>query len=266
MNPCHDMHHDKRKRKMERKIKRKIEHKMARMERKMKRKMHNHAPHHRHHGEYGHRFGHAMMWEPEQEHHWTWGYAPDELGDTEDMSQDESTRLMLAVKSLLRAVERSIATESYDGVAASMATNYQNLHAKIAELYPDDYYVTDVLALNLPDEANDRQIANLVQLAASQMVTYLASIDDDAPPPYGPPRHRRRHPRNDYAEGRDFGRELSDEIMNFTRETLRRALSGIDVALDLDVDEPPAPPKPPTPPEPPTPPKRKNDDDSDDVV
>ena len=196
-----------------------------------------------------------------------------EQGDS-GMSSQEIQQLMMAVKALMKAVERSLATESYDGIADTMVDNYRALHTKIVEHYPDDYYVTEVLTVKIPDGATDRQKVSLVQLAASQMQSYLRSLHDDGGFRYsfsttGPRRGRRRGPRgpmhgHDHGPGMhggpggDFGREISEEIMNFTKETLRRALSKMDEAMDFDEEHvPPRPPTPPAPPQPPKSPKQK---------
>lgn len=187
-----------------------------------------------------------------------------------ESNYDAVAALTRAVGALGKAAQNALMTESYDGASDALAGNYRALQAKIAETLPDDYYAGTVLQLTLPDGADDRQIVSLVQLAASQMHTYLRTLLDDmedgpgSPPWGGPPGtppwagrrgRRRQHPR-------DFGRELSEEILDFTKETLRRALSQVDI--DIDVPEPPQPPPPPEPPQPPQKKKRVQIDIDDD--
>lgn len=184
------------------------------------------------------------------------------------MTDSEIQRLLHAIHALMRAVERALMTDTTEGVGDAMVTNYTKLHAKIAESYTDDYYVTDVLALEVPKNATDEQKVALVRLAATQLESYLQSLLEDQeaddfwggnPPPGFTRRHRRRRSRSRGPE-RDFGAEISDEILNFTKETLRRALSGLDIDLDDDAPEPPEPPRPPKPP------KRKPPVEPDDDV
>lgn len=147
------------------------------------------------------------------------------------MTEQERKRLLLAVQALVKTVERSLLTDTYEGIAEAVAQNYRDLHAKIAEQLPDDYYVTDVLRLNIPDGADERQQVVLVQLAASQLATYLKNLES------------LENPQASTRNRSDIGRDLGDEIARFTKETLRRALSNIDIDI-----EPPSPPDPPPPP------------------
>ncbi|MEL7235152.1 MAG: hypothetical protein AAFV33_08860 [Chloroflexota bacterium] len=186
----------------------------------------------------------------------------------DNSNYDAVAALTRAVGAVSKAAQRALTTETYDGAGEALVGNYHALQQKIAETLPDDYYAGTVLQLTVPEDADDRQVVSLVQLAASQMHTYLRSLLEDmedgpgSPPWGGPPgtppwggrrRRNRQHPR-------DFGRELSEEILDFTKETLRRALSQVDIDV-------PEPPQPPTPPEPPQPPQKKKrvevDDDPD---
>lgn len=168
------------------------------------------------------------------------------------MSEQEINRLMMAVKSLMKAVERSIASETYEGIADTMAANYRALHTKIAELHPDDYYVTTVLTLNIPESADDRQKVSLVQLAASQMYHYLASLRAESG--FRPGRGFRGHGgpwENDWSRHHDLGREISEEVMAFTKETMRRAFDAFDFDIDIDDEKRKTTPPPPPPHKPP---------------
>jgi hypothetical protein len=177
------------------------------------------------------------------------------------MTDPARDKLMKAMFSLHKSIEHQLMlNDNFEGVADAMVNNYRTLHSKIAELYEDDYYITDVLKLDVPEDATDKQKVLLVQLAASQMATYMKSMAREERRerfrgPGGPPPHWKRD------EERDFGRELSDEIMNFTKETLRRALDSLDIMVEGEPPEPPPPPEPP---------KRKRkpdiDIDEDDII
>ena len=151
--------------------------------------------------------------------------------NTQPMTQNDLDRLTSAVKALLKALQRSQMTETYAGTGNAVARQYRQLHGKIAEHLSDDYYVTDVLQLDIPNDADDKQTVSLVQSSASQLYEYLKTlrVDDERPPNPSPGREGHR----------SFGEELSDEIMRFTSNTIKRALSGIE--LDIDIDEPPTP-------------------------
>ena len=157
------------------------------------------------------------------------------------MSHAENVKrlaLATAVKALQKSVERSLMTDTYVGTAAMMAKQYRKLHSKIAEHYPDDYYITDVLLLEVPEDADERQVVSLVQISASQLHEYLKAMgSSSATSETGRESDERRTVR-------DLGEEFSQEIMRFTSDTLRRALSNIE----FDMPEPPEPPVPPEPP------------------
>lgn len=117
---------------------------------------------------------------------------------------------------------------------------YQGLHQRIGDVLPDDFYITETLTLAIKPDTDDRRALIQVQLVASQMVTYLdgllrdqqsggfswswsgAGAPPDAPHPPNPPM-----PPNP-PDWRSLGREIQDQIINLTRNTLRRAMSSVD--------------------------------------
>jgi hypothetical protein len=170
------------------------------------------------------------------------------------------SQLRLAFKSLARSVEKALMTEMYPGAGDVSARNYRALHARAGELLPDDYYVREVLALDVPADAPDKQLLAAVSLQAGQMVDYLDSVSKPDP--------RLVFSSPDFDELRTLGRDLQDQILSVTRTTLKRALSGIDISMSRP-PEPPEPPAPPEAPAPPEPPKGKRkieieDDEPDD--
>jgi hypothetical protein len=148
------------------------------------------------------------------------------------------TEQVRALIPALKALQDSVKHAAYNNVAVGgvvkMAVkSYTRLHGKIAELLPDDDYITDVLVLDINDNDKDEAKVAQLELATNQLIVYLrAKVHDD-------------RSIVDKNEIKQLGRELQDQVMNFTRTTLRRALSSID--------EMPVPPVPPTPPVPPRP-------------
>ena len=187
---------------------------------------------------------------------------------------DENTskslnQLLLALKSLAKAVEKTYFQEmgpgSFQGVGDTVAKNYRSLHARTVELLPDDFYVRDVLALDVASDATDQQKLGQVNLLVSQLTDYLENLV------------RTEYRININAEMDDLknlGRDISEQILSLTRNTIRRAISNIDVGAN----QPPPPPTPPPagppppgappwaqPPAPPAPPNPRRDDESDTV-
>lgn len=146
--------------------------------------------------------------------------------------------LQQAFKSLSRSVEKGLLTDMYAGAGDVALRSYHALHAKAVELLPDDYYVREVLDLDLPADAADRQKLAAVSLQTNQMVDYL---DNQV---HADPRQMFTGP--DMEELRTMGRDLQDQILSVTRNTLRRAMANIDISVQRS-----APPEPPVPPMPP---------------
>ena len=92
---------------------------------------------------------------------------------------DEARRalrqLLPPLKTLVSMVERA-AEGGAQGTGEMAVKSYRSLHTRIAGLMPEDTYVTEALALDLPAESNDGQKVAQVQMAASQLVPYLESL------------------------------------------------------------------------------------------
>ncbi len=147
----------------------------------------------------------------------------------DDVSYQKLQQYQQALKALQRSVERSLQEGTYEGTGRMAVKSYQGIQRKIAELLPEDFYVTDTLVLETTDEAQERHMLSQVQLAASQMIIYLdgqmrdyrsaAGVSGAAAGDFGDLKNL----------GRSFGRELQDQIINMTRATIQRAVSNIDI-------------------------------------
>jgi hypothetical protein len=147
---------------------------------------------------------------------------------------------MLAFKSLNRSIEKSMHSGMYQGTGDTAVRNYLALHKRAVQLLPDDFYISDVLTLEIAAESNDRQKLSQVTLITGQMVDYLKSqVAEET---------RTSFDSTDFDEIKGFGRDLQDQILNLTRNTLRRAFDNVDVTVNV-----PRPPRPPMPPDVPPP-------------
>ena len=81
-----------------------------------------------------------------------------------------------ALKALQRSVEKSLHEDTYEGTGRMAVKSYQGIHRRIAELYPEDFYITDTLALETNGDMKERHMVAQVQLAASQMIIYLDGL------------------------------------------------------------------------------------------
>lgn len=172
---------------------------------------------------------------------------------------DENTsknlsQLLLALKSLTKTVEKSLMQGMVQGTGDVVVKNYRSLHARAVELLPDDFYVRDVLVLDIAEDANDKQKLGQVHLQVSQLTDYLENLVRT---------EYRVNFTGDMDDLKNLGRDITDQILSLTQKTIRRAISNIEVGTNPPPPPPPPPHPgaPPTPPTPPTPPDREDESD-----
>ena len=145
----------------------------------------------------------------------------------EDVAYQKIQQYLQALKALQRSVERSIQEDTYEGTGRMAVKSYQGIQRKVAELLPEDFYITDTLALESSD-VKERHLLGQVQLASSQMIIYLDGLlrDHRVSSGAGP---------NDFGDlkawGKDFGRDFQEQIIKMTKTTLRRALENVEVEV-----------------------------------
>lgn len=138
----------------------------------------------------------------------------------------------------LKALEKSINNtgEDVQAAAASIAVKtYGALHQRVAAALPDDVYVTDALALDLESATDERGKLAQVQIAVAQLIPYLKGLLADADRQQG-------HTQDifggqwleDIEDIKDISRSLRDNILEQTRNTLRRAFADIEINIDTD--------------------------------
>ncbi len=133
-----------------------------------------------------------------------------------------------ALKALQRSVERSLQEGTYEGTGKMVVKSYQGIQRKVAELLPDDFYITDTLALEANGDEKERHMASQVQLAASQMIIYLDGLLRE----YRASTGTIGTDMSDWRSfGRDFGRDLQQQIINMTRATIERAVRNVDIDI-----------------------------------
>ena len=162
---------------------------------------------------------------------------------------DENTtkslsQLLMALKSLSKSVEKSYYQGAFQGVGDMVARSYRSLHARAVELLPEDFYVREVLVLDVEQQGSEKEKLAQVNLLVSQLTDYMESLLRV---------EQKVNFRGDVDDLKGLGRDLSDQIITYTRQTLRRALSNIEVGIETP-PTPPTPPQPPMPGQPPVPP------------
>jgi uncharacterized protein YjbI with pentapeptide repeats len=131
-----------------------------------------------------------------------------------------------ALKALQRSVEKSLQEGTFEGTGRMAIKSYQGIHRRVAELFPEDFYITDTLALETDADMKERHMLSQVQLAANQMIIYVEGLLREYRTSTGVT-------TGDWGElkswGKDFGRDLQTQILNLTRETISRAVRNVDV-------------------------------------
>jgi hypothetical protein len=140
-------------------------------------------------------------------------------------------QLLLALRAFSRSVEKSFHHGMYEGTTDLMIRQYRTLHDKAAQLLLDDFYVNECLVLDVSPEASDEQKVSQVMLLSDQLTDYLQNTLKS---------EQQTHAATGAHEINDIGREFQEQVMNLTRHTLKRALSHIDVEVNVS-DEPEEP-------------------------
>jgi hypothetical protein len=143
----------------------------------------------------------------------------------DDNTRQALRQLLPALKALAKSVERSYWSGTYEGTGDMAVKSYRSLQKRIAELLPDDYYITDALVLEIAPEATEQQKVAQVQLAVSQLLNYLEGLLRGSRPGSEAEDHLS-----------DLGRELRDRIVLTTREAIRKAMENMDIDIDIDAE------------------------------
>jgi hypothetical protein len=173
--------------------------------------------------------------------------------------------LLPALRTLQRALEQIQASGATKGSGHTALRHYRLLHEQIARLLPEDRHIVEGLAAEVDETAGDEAMVAQALLLTQQLYVYVRGITRQAAESNaghrgneyqrGPSAKPWKHIADDY---RRLGREMRDQIMQQTRDSIRSAMSGIQVDIqhaweDWDAAHP-VPPTPPTPPASPFPP------------
>ena len=93
------------------------------------------------------------------------------MAETVDLSA--LIRLIPPARAMKNDLEASLHMELYDGTGDIAVKSYNNLHASVSR-FIDDPYVKS-LALEVPEEASDKEKVLLVRFASGQLVACLES-------------------------------------------------------------------------------------------
>src|SRR5262245_32654108 len=85
----------------------------------------------------------------------------------------EIRQLLPALRSLASSTDRAVSMDSYGAMGNMSVKSYRSLHGRLIQLLPGDVYITDALALEVDDNADDEGKVRQVNLAVNQLVEYL---------------------------------------------------------------------------------------------
>ena len=136
-------------------------------------------------------------------------------------------QLVLALRAFSRSVEKSFHHGMYEGTTDLMIRQYRTLHGKVGQLLVDDFYVNESLVLDVSPETSEEQKVSQVMLLSDQLTDYLQNTLKS---------EQQTHTAPSAHDINDIGREFQEHVMNLTRHTLKRALSHIDVEVNVSDD------------------------------
>lgn len=142
----------------------------------------------------------------------------------DDAMYQKLQQYLQALKALNRSVEKANMEGSYEGTGRMAVKSYQGIQRRVAEMFPDDFYVTDTLALEVGDDVKERHMVSQVQLASSQMLIYVEGLLREFRTSSG-------INAGDYNDLKSLGRDLQEQILRVTKTTLRRALENVEVEV-----------------------------------
>src|SRR5437660_325344 len=114
----------------------------------------------------------------------------------DDTTRETLIQFIIAVRAFAKSVEKSLFTGTFEGIISDvMVKKYLGLQARAIQLLPEDFYIKDVLSLDIPENADDHQKTLLINLSVGQLLEYLEELiraEDKTQPFFGPFPHGRR--------------------------------------------------------------------------
>ncbi|MDX1994345.1 MAG: hypothetical protein SF029_18325 [bacterium] len=96
-----------------------------------------------------------------------------------EQSYRKLKQLRAALAALADSMERSLNWSIQRGTGGVSARSYRGLQASIAQLLPDDVYITQGLVLELPEDASDSLHFSTTLMLVKQLNAYLRELIKD---------------------------------------------------------------------------------------
>ena len=152
----------------------------------------------------------------------------------DDETRDTMMNIIQALNALSEVIEKAINFGMTEGTGDMMLKQYRGLYFRASQLLPDDSYVQEYLSFDPIPKATDEQKIVQVNLLCGQLLLYLRGLAK------GSKNRTLIAITGEEGRGGEMGRELRDQIMEATRDAVKRVLSQQPIN-DEPSKEPPKP-------------------------
>lgn len=137
--------------------------------------------------------------------------------------RDALQNVIQGLNALTEVIERSINFGLTEGTGDLMIKQYRGLYFRASQLLPGDTYLQEYLSLDPLPKANDDQKIVQANLLSGQLLLYLRGIVKS---------NKARGASGEDVKVKEMGRELRDQIVDATRDAVKRVLSQSEIEAD----------------------------------
>ena len=138
-----------------------------------------------------------------------------------EMDEQNLNQVLSALKALKQAAEEAVAKGQTAGTGTLTVRGYQRIYDQVRAAYPDDLFI-ETLALEIEDGMTEDAVLNQTLYAATQLDRYLRE------------QNRVSSGGGEFAfsELKNLGRQIQEQVIGISRNTLKRAFANIDVDFE----------------------------------
>lgn len=97
----------------------------------------------------------------------------------DEETQAQLKQIYTSLRVLSETMAHNMAWNVHKGTGGIVVRSYRTLHAKVAQFFPDDPYIVEGLAFDLPPDASDSQQIGSANLLINQLLVYLRGLMAD---------------------------------------------------------------------------------------
>src|SRR5215510_1481939 len=151
----------------------------------------------------------------------------------DEETRETLTNIIQALNALSEVIEKTITFGMADGTGDFMLKQYRGLYFRTSQILSDDAYVQEYLNLEPMPKATDEQKIVQVNLLCGQLLLYLRGLVK------GGKSRTVIAIRGEEGKGKELGRDLREQIMEATRDAVKRVLSQSSIEEEPSKPEPP---------------------------